>query len=297
MKKMKKVILTLVLLIGTTMSFTQIGIGTINPDVSAELDISSSTRGFLPPRMTTAERDAIASPAEGLTIYNTENNCLETWNATDWISICDGSIVTTIPSSNCPNTITTVVDVVAAGNTWMDRNLGASQAATSSTDAASYGDLYQWGRCGDGHQIRTSNTTSTNATTAVPNAGNSWDGLFITEGNSPFDWLATQDNSLWQGVSGTNNPCPAGYRVPTEAELAALNVSNATEAFGSPLKLPVAGGRDGSVGTFPNVGSSGYYWSSTVSGTSARYLDFASSFGSILTSNRANGLSVRCLKD
>jgi hypothetical protein len=37
----------------------------------------------------------------------------------------------------------------------MDRNLGASQVATSSTDPASYGDLYQWGRPADGHQIRT----------------------------------------------------------------------------------------------------------------------------------------------
>jgi hypothetical protein len=41
----------------------------------------------------------------------------------------------------------------------MDRNLGASQVATSSTDPASYGDLYQWGRPADGHQIRTSAIT------------------------------------------------------------------------------------------------------------------------------------------
>lgn len=48
----------------------------------------------------------------------------------------------------CNNVVTTVVDVTnpTTGKTWMDRNLGASQAATSSTDDLAYGDLYQWGR-------------------------------------------------------------------------------------------------------------------------------------------------------
>lgn len=104
------------------------------------------------------------------------------------------------------------------GETWMDRNLGAIQVATSSTDPDSYGDLYQWGRAADGHESPTSGTTSANATTAVPDAGNAWDGLFITETSPPVDWLTPQDNTLWQGVSGTNNPCPSGYRLPTEAE-------------------------------------------------------------------------------
>ena len=47
---------------------------------------------------------------------------------------------------HCNGTPTEVVDVTnpTTGKTWMDRNLGASQAATSSTDADAYGDLYQW---------------------------------------------------------------------------------------------------------------------------------------------------------
>jgi hypothetical protein len=49
----------------------------------------------------------------------------------------------------------------STGQVWMDRNLGASQVATSSTDPASYGDLYQWGRPADGHQKRKSATTAT----------------------------------------------------------------------------------------------------------------------------------------
>jgi hypothetical protein len=42
------------------------------------------------------------------------------------------------------------------GRVWLDRNLGARQVCTSSTDAACYGDLYQWGRAKDGHESRTS---------------------------------------------------------------------------------------------------------------------------------------------
>ena len=54
-----------------------IGVGTGTPDASAELDISSTTRGFLSPRMTAAQRDAIAAPATGLQIYNTDSNKMQ----------------------------------------------------------------------------------------------------------------------------------------------------------------------------------------------------------------------------
>jgi hypothetical protein len=55
----------------------------------------------------------------------------------------------------------TVNTVVSAGQIWMDRNLGASRVATSSTDSEAYGDLYQWGRGTDGHEKRDSGTTLT----------------------------------------------------------------------------------------------------------------------------------------
>jgi uncharacterized protein (TIGR02145 family) len=61
--------------------------------------------------------------------------------------------------------------------------------------------------------------------------------------------------------------------------------------------LPVAGNRNNSNGALNNVGSNGNYWSSTVSGTNARNLNFNSSNSNINTNNRANGNSVRCLKD
>jgi len=187
------------------------------------------------------------------------------------------------------------------GKTWMARNLGASQVATSSTDGNAYGDLYQWGRATEGHESRTSTTTSINATTAEPNQGNTWDGKFITEFSSPYDWLTPQDNNLWQGVSGTNNPCPSGFRIPTETEWNAEKLSwatnNAAGAFGSVLKLTVSGDRDHSDGSLHSVGSFGFYWSSTVSGTWAINLDFTSSNASVAGNTRAFGFSVRCIKD
>jgi hypothetical protein len=120
----------------------------------------------------------------------------------------------------------------ATGKTWMDRNLGASQVATSSTDANAYGDLYQWGRGSDGHQCRNSPNTSTLSSTDQPGHGS-----FIF---SPSDWRSPQNGNLWQGLSGINNPCPSGYRLPTEAELNSERLSwisnNAAGAFASPLK-------------------------------------------------------------
>ena len=184
----------------------------------------------------------------------------------------------------------------ATGKTWMDRNLGANRAATSSTDAQAYGHLYQWGRPADGHQVRTSGTTSTLSSSDTPGHGN-----FILAPDSPWDWRSPQNDNLWQGVNGTNNPCPSGYRLPTEAEWQAERQSwssnNAAGAFTSPLKLPVAGGRISSNGSLYDVGSVGYYWSSAVSGSYSRTLHFDTSDAYLFSNDRADGNSVRCLKD
>ncbi|MEY3451222.1 MAG: hypothetical protein RL711_1048 [Bacteroidota bacterium] len=198
--------------------------------------------------------------------------------------------------------------VTGANSTcWLDRNLGATQVATSSTDHLSYGDLFQWGRGADGHQRITwtnattgaavNSTTATLSTTDTP--GNA---LFITNETSPLDWRSTQNVNLWQGVSGTNNPCPSGYRLPTDTELEAERASwgannNANGAINSPLKLPMSGYRVRSNGSLGNVGTYGYCWSSTVSGSSSRHLYFSSGSADMYTGYRAHGFAVRCLKD
>ena len=63
-----------------------VGMGTNAPNASAKLAVDSTTQGFLPPRMTDAERDAIATPAAGLMIYDTTNNQMNYWNGSTWIA-------------------------------------------------------------------------------------------------------------------------------------------------------------------------------------------------------------------
>jgi hypothetical protein len=65
---MKKIVLSAIISMIATLSFAQtnVGIGTTMPNTSAMLDISSTTRGLLAPRMTTAQRNAVATPAKGL---------------------------------------------------------------------------------------------------------------------------------------------------------------------------------------------------------------------------------------
>jgi len=65
--------------------FGSLLLGTTTNAASSILTMDSTTQGFLPPRMTSTQRDAIASPAAGLVIYNTTTNILNVYNGTMWI--------------------------------------------------------------------------------------------------------------------------------------------------------------------------------------------------------------------
>ena len=69
---MKKIIFIVAILI-SCVTYAQVGIGTINPNTSAALDIESTTKGLLTPRMTAAQRVAITTPANGLVVYQTDS--------------------------------------------------------------------------------------------------------------------------------------------------------------------------------------------------------------------------------
>jgi uncharacterized protein (TIGR02145 family) len=305
---MKHILLGLMLFITITTN-AQVGIGTVIPNTSAVLDITSTNKGFLPPRMTAVQRDLISAPAQGLVVYCTNcgtNGELQVYNGTTWTNIVGGAAAAVPPSYPtgsvfCASGASAVVNVTstATGKIWMDRNLGASQVATSSTDANSYGDLYQWGRRSDGHQCRTSPTTSTLSSTDQPANGSF---ILVSSSLQLIDWRSPQNHGLWQGVNGVNNPCPSGYRLPTEVELDAERSSwssnNSAGAFASPLKLPMAGARQSTNGSLDNVGTYGFYWSSTVGSVSlSRWLGFGSNAGSMNSNNRALGFSVRCIKN
>ena len=80
------------------------GIGTTNPDASSALDITSTTKGLLPPRMTAAQRNAIATPAQGLIIYCTNcgaNGEAQLYNGSAWVNLIGGTASTenTVPGA------------------------------------------------------------------------------------------------------------------------------------------------------------------------------------------------------
>lgn len=100
MKKSKQY-LAFMFLMGCVVMRAQIGIGTNEPDNSALLDLTSVSKGLLPPRMTQIQRDAIQLPANGLIIYNTTTKVLNINNGTPLIKAWEGIAV---PSSGSSTT-------------------------------------------------------------------------------------------------------------------------------------------------------------------------------------------------
>jgi hypothetical protein len=203
-----------------------------------------------------------------------------------------------------------ILTSAATGRKWLDRNLGATNAPTAYNDFANYGDLFQWGRRADGHQLvnrtgaTTADVTGSGTTTTLSDSDTPPHASFIVNGSSPADWRIPQNANLWQGVNGINNPCPPGWRIPTKAEWEAeliiggtpLTIAQAYER----LKLTLGGFRTGITGAFQNPESSGRYWSSTMGGTST-INPVRFSITPTLTSQtadfRAHGMMCRCTKD
>jgi uncharacterized protein (TIGR02145 family) len=214
--------------------------------------------------------------------------------------------------------------ITETGRKWMAYNLGSSPA-NSSNDANAYNALYQWGRTSDGHQIKTSAANQITLITSLPtsyNAGsvgtsfiqpykgstnpNLYFNATTSTNNSIYaDWLNPENSQLWQGVSGLNNPCPSGYRIPTASEFTAeVNywaTKNSTGAFGSKLKLSVGGRRSFIPPSASTDITIGYYWTSTT-GINAHEKQKAAvlNTSSPLTLSldfKSMGYAVRCIKD
>ncbi len=115
---MKKLLLTITITLLYTLGYSQnIGIGTNTPHQSAILDVSASNKGFLPPRLSTTQRNSINNPSPGLTIYNLTTNNLEWWNGSIWIS----------PSNNTNNS---------------NNNQGINASSNGTANIVSWGNFY-----------------------------------------------------------------------------------------------------------------------------------------------------------
>ncbi|MGB0431256.1 MAG: hypothetical protein ACPGLV_12340 [Bacteroidia bacterium] len=109
-----------------------ISTGTGNPDGSAMLEIKSTDKGFLPPRLTTTQRDNISSPAEGLIIFNTTTDGLEQYNGSSWARLVDNDVAPvryngnytgnvsnqTLTTMNFGNKVFDADNLVTTGSGW-----------------------------------------------------------------------------------------------------------------------------------------------------------------------------------
>lgn len=178
------------------------------------------------------------------------------------------------------------------------------------------GYLFQWGRPADGHQKRTSQISNTlSASQTLGDVG------FILAPGSPFDWLASGGNTTRWGdgsqnenmAKATNDPCPAGWKVPSQKQWNSIfrggtapgSATSNTWVWtgygyqvGSSLYLPAAGHRHYYDGTLKFIGQSGYYWSSTVTGTNSYGLVFSSgNINTVSGEYRSMGFTVRCVRE
>jgi hypothetical protein len=199
---MKKTIYILTLLCAATSTQAQVGIGTTSPATSSVLDVSSTTKGLLAPRMTTAQRDAITSPATGLQIYNTDNAAIETFTGTagEWFTLGRGKGAIATNTAVGVNTL--------KSNTSGSKNTANGYYSLNSNTSGDY-------NTANGYYSLNSNTSGDYNIANGPFALR-----FNTTGNNN---TVNGFAALYSNVTGSNNTA-IGY----VANVSSNNFSNAT---------------------------------------------------------------------
>lgn len=207
--------LILLLAIVPSFAIAQVGIGTNSPVASAQLEVVSTTKGFLPSRMTTAQRNLISSPATGLIIYNTSTNSLDVYSGAVWISF---GIGLGTQSNN-----TSLGSDVLTSNTTGSSNVGVGYQALNLNTTGGY-------NVATGYQSLKGNTTGSyniasgfwalrSNGTGTGNVGIGFGSIYYNSGghyntatgyNSLFNTLGSYNvgvgyNSLQTNTTGTNN--------------------------------------------------------------------------------------------
>jgi len=301
----KSILFTAFLLLVSSAVFAQVGINSDNSAASnsAMLDVKSTSKGVLFPRMTQGEIEAIVNPANGLVVFCTTSNKFFTYLLTlnKWKEIAYGSSIinpgggwfcgdpvtishiTSGGVAPVDKTVTygTVTDIPGEpAKCWIEGNLGADHQANAVDDAteASAGWYWQFNRKqGYKHDgiTRTPNTT------------------WITSINENFDWQSA------------NDPCSlelgATWRIPTGSEWtnvdAAGSWTNPGSAWNSALKMHAAGYLFDSGGSLDGRGTNGIYWSlNQSSATKSWGLYFFSSSCFISEYNKSYGFTLRCIR-
>ena len=183
-------------------------------------------------------------------------------------------------TAECTVTVTPKEEgIVINGVRWATRNVGAPGTFVATPQDA--GMFFQWNR-----------KTGWSATNPMTNSG----------GGTAWDSSNAEGDS-WDKA---NDPCPAGWRIPTDAELQGLTDAGSQwtavngvdgRIFGTDLFLPATGYRSFDNGALSNVGTYGYYWSSASNGANASCLFFLSDNFYMRVAYRATGFSVRCVAE
>lgn len=204
-----------------------------------------------------------------------------------------------------------VITSSVTGRKWMDRNLGAQEAANAADDYKAYGDLFQWGRPADGHQLI--NWTSAAAGTPLNDTTHELSSTEVP-GHSKYiiftDFQSYQQEgwylpflmnpsvqTLGRWYDNPQGPCPQGWHVPTSAEWSSETEITDTGTAYANLKLTAAGNRFGddysAPNYFKNTGKWGYYWTSDFNYARIESDYFKATYGDW----DVTGKSVRCIKD
>ena len=308
-KTFSKLLLATILCASFSIS-AQVTIGSGEPPHSfsvLEL-IGGGTQGLRLPQMCEDARDDMVRTDEfqaqkeglavGLQIFNTTRRSVETWDGEDWIS---HGLSYMLPIS---------CGAYIAPGVWrefMCHNLGADTSLDPFIPHAGlHGAMFKWGT---GLVAMTAQEALTLNTQAQVNAtGQTW---AQRGGGNPPTGAAS-----WNMAAA--NPCPEGFRVPTQAEWAGVvannpvrrvgtwtannnpypqgNFSSGTH-FGDALFLPAAGLRNATSGAKNERGSNGRYWSVTPSGTNAFSLFLTATGQTVNATNRASGFPVRCIAE
>ncbi len=263
-------------------------------DVSAALDVKSVEKGFLPPRMTKAQRNAILSPVPGLLIYQTnETPGYYYFTGIAWIGII-GTGTGAITTSSLIDCDGNTYPIVSIGNqVWMATNLHVTH--------------YR-----NGDEIP--NITDDAIWTGLSSGAYCW---YDNNQNYEYAYGAIYN---WYAITDTRGICPDGWRVPTSDDWTTLTTflggtgvaggkmkatknlwsSPNTGATNSSYFSGLPGGCRDNAGLYKYTGTKSYWWSSTeTSSTQAsnRALNYNNDDASVANSTKQNGFSVRCIRN